>query len=350
MMSPTLGLQRVVSSLPCMILVLGLGILAGPGCRRQSHGPKAAPVLITIACPRNISSSLVIIAHQKGLLARGGDRTTLLPFESGKAAMAHMLAGGADLALVAETPLAAALLTDAKLKILATIWQSSRDVAIVARRDRGIQTPADLRGKVIGYTKGTSGHFYLDTYCLANRIHLGGLRLVNLSPLELRSALLDGRVDAVSTWSPHVPFLTEALGPQAAVFQDEVIYTEMFCLVARPEFIRDHPGQVKALLEGLFLAKDFVAHSPDEAREQVAAYTQVPPALVTQSFSAHELGVRLDQALILSLENEARWFMDSGAVQRRELPDVLRYLHLPALLEVRPQAVQVIRVDEGARP
>ncbi len=283
MRSPALGLQRIVSTLSCLMLVLGLGILAGPGCRRNSHGPKATPVLITIACPRNISSSLVIIAHQKGLLARGGDRTTLLPFESGKAAMAHMLAGDADLALVAETPLAAAILADAKIKILATVSQSNRDLSIVARRGQG-HSRADLRGKVIGYTQGTGGHFYLDTYCLMNRIDLGGLRLVNLSPLELRSALLDGRVDAVSAWNPHVAFLTEALGPQAAVFQDEVIYTQMFCLVARPEFIRDHPGQVKDLLEGLFLALDFVARSPDEARNQVAAYTQVTPALVAQFF------------------------------------------------------------------
>jgi len=350
MRSPTPGLQRVASSWSCLILVLGLWVLAGPGCRRQPHGPKAAPVQITIACPRTTSASLVIIAHQKGFLARGGDRTTLLPFESGKASLAHMLAGGADLALVAETPLAEAILNDAKFKILATVWQSSRNVAIVARKDRGIQAPADLRGKVIGYTKGTSGHFYLDSYCMVNRIDLGGLRLINLAPVELRKALLDGSVDAVSTWNPHVSFLTETLGDRATVFQDETIYTELVCLVARPEFIRDHPGQAKVLLEGLFPAMDILATSPDEARDLVAAYCQVSPALVGLPFARRDLKVRLDQALVLGLENECRWFLDSGTVRRQELPDVLRYLHLPALLEVRPQAVQVIRVQEGGRP
>ena len=350
MMLPAQGLQRAASTVSGLILAIGLVVVAGLGCRRQPSGPKATPLQITIACPRNISTSLVIIANQKGFLARGGDRTVLLPFESGKAALARMLAGGADLALVAETPLAEAILADAQFKILATVRQSSRDVAIVARRDRGIQAPADLRGKVIGYTKGTSGHFYLDTYCLVNKIDLGGLRLVNLPPLELRSALLDGRVDAVSTWNPHVAFLTDQLGAGAAVFQDETIYTELFCLVARPDFIRDHPAQVKALLEGLFRAMDFVAQSPAEARDLVAAYTQVPPALVAQSLSRHDLKVRLDQALILGLESEGRWFLESGAVKRRELPDVLRYIYLPALLEVKPQAVQVIRVEESGRP
>ena len=350
MRQPKPCLRLAATPLLHLTLAIGLGACAGLGCRKQASRPKAAPVQITIACPRNLSSSLVIIAHQKGLLAREGDRTTLLPFDSGKAAQAAMLAGGAELALVAETPLAEAILAGSKLKILAMVRQSNSDVALVARKDRGIQAPADLRGKTIGFTKGTSGHFYLDSFCLVNRIDLGGLRLVDLSPPELRKALMDGRVDAVSTWNPHVAFLTEALGSSATVFQDGLIYTEMFCLVARPEFIREHPDQVQTLLEGLCSALDFITENPAEARGLVAAFTQVAPSLMEKPFASQHLGVWLNQALVMSLENECRWFLASGAVPPRELPDVLSYFHLPGLQAVRPQAVQIIRANQGAHP
>ena len=329
-----------------LLLAVSLVLLSLPGCRRKQPGPTVAPVQVTIAWSRNISASLAILGIEKGYFSRQGARVVSLPFESGKAALERMLAGGADLAVVAETPIAKAILENGQLKVLASIRQSNHDLAIVARNDRGVHAPADLRGKVVGYTKGTAGHYFLDTYCLVNRIALSDDRLIDLSPLQLRSALLDGRVDAVSIWEPHVAVLTEALGPQAVVFREESIYTQNFCVVARPEFIRDHPEQVKAVLEGLFSALDFITRSPAEARELVASYTQVAPSLVSMAFSGHDFDVRLDQALILSIGSECHWFLDSGTVPKRDLPDVLTYFHLEGLLEVRPQAVQIIRDAE----
>ncbi len=331
------------------LLVTGLTMLP-LGCRKKPSGPVVPPVPITIACPRNISAGLVIIANGKGHLARDGAPTTLRPFESGKAALECMLSGGADLAVVAETPVAHAILEDSKLKILACIHQSNGDLALVARKDKGIHAPADLRGKRIGFAQGTNGHYFLDTYCLVNRIHPEAFRSVDLSPLQQRTALLEGRVDAVSTWEPHVTILAKALGPQAVVIREAFIFTQCIFVVARPEFIRDHPAQVQVLLEGLCSALDDLSRSPREARDLVAAYAQVEPTLVERSFAGRTFDVRLDQSHILSLENGCHWFADSSAVSRRTIPEVLPFFHLPGLLEVRPQGVQIIRDQEGGRP
>lgn len=333
-----------------LLLITGLVSFPSLGCRQKPGGQNPLPVQVTIACPTNVSSSLVMIANGKGYFARGGTKPILLPFETGKESLQKMLDGGADLAVVAETPVAHAILGDAQLKVLASIQQSGQDVAIVARKDKGIRSPADLRGKVIGYTKGTSGHFFLDTYCLVNRISQDATRFIDLSPLQLRSALLDGRVDAVSTWEPHVAFLASALDDRGVVFRDGYIYAQCMFVVARPEFIRDHPAQVKVILEGLFSALDLVARSPGEARDIVAAYTRVDPSLVSKVFAGRDFDVRLDQSHILSLDNECRWFVDSGAVPRREIPRILDYFYLPGLLAVRPQAVQIIRDTSVGRP
>jgi len=350
MMRSMIRHRAVARAMSGVLVVTGLVWLALFGCRNKQHGQLPTSVPIAIACPRNISSSLVIIAKEQGLFYQDGAVVTLIPFESGKVSLERMLAGEADLALVAETPLAKAILTGGKLSILASIHQSSRDVAIVARKDRGIHTPSDLEGKVIGFTQGTSGHFFLDTFCLVNRIGLGSTTFVDLPPLQLRNALLDGKVDAVSTWDPHVAFLMDALGPRSVLLRDEFIYTQTFCLVARPEFIRDHPDQVKAILTGLLSALKFMSGSSTQARDLVAAYTQVEPSLVSKAFTGHDFDVRLDQSLMLSIENECRWFLDSGAVQNHEIPDVLSYFYLPGLLEVRPEAVQVIRDEQGGLP
>ena len=67
-------------------------------------------------------------------------------------------------------------------------------------------------------------------------------------------------------------------------------------------------------------------------------------------FTAQDFNLNLDQSHILSLENECHWFLDSGAVSPRPFPEILPYFHLPGLLAVRPQAVQIIRAKEGGRP
>ena len=100
----------------------------------------------------------------------------------------------------------------------------------------------------------------------------------------------------------------------------------------------------------MFSALDLVARSPGEARDIVAAYTRVDPSLVSKVFAGRDFDVRLDQSHILSLDNECRWFVDSGAVPRREIPRILDYFYLPGLLAVRPQAVQIIRDASEGRP
>jgi ABC-type nitrate/sulfonate/bicarbonate transport system substrate-binding protein len=320
-------------------------VLSHPGCQSRRDAEAEAP-RITLAYPTNISSALALIALDQGFFGRSGARIEATSFETGKAALDLLLEGKADVAVVAETPIARAILGGGELDILAAIEQSGLDVCIVARTDKGIRVPKDLRGKVVGYTQGTSGHCFLDSFLAAQGLATKDVRLVNLSPLQAREALRDGTVDAVATWDPHAAFLLGALGDRLAVFRDEFIYTQFFCVVARPGFTREHPGEVKAILHGLVAAKEVLAHFPGEATAAIAKLSKVDPGLVEHALPNHDFDVRLDQGLLISLEEESQWLMDSGALPVRPMPDFSRYRHLSGLQAVRPQGVQLIR-NEG---
>jgi NitT/TauT family transport system substrate-binding protein len=330
-----------------LLAIAALFSMASPGCKNKPDRPAAAPAPITVAHPTNISAGLALIGIGKGYFSRGGAPINPIAFESGKAALDLLLAGQADVAVVAETPIARAILSGGKFKILAAIEQSGRDVCIVARKDRGILAPKDLKDRLIGYSPGTSGHYFLDTFLLANQIGPGEARLIQVTPLQARTDLLEGRLDAIVAWDPHSGFLADALGDRASVFRDEFIYTQIFCVVARPEFIRDHPNQVQTLLEGLLAARDLLSRAPGEAEAIIAQLTKVDSRLVAKAMAHHEFDVRLDQALLVSLEEECRWLLESGAVPARTMPDIFAYLHLQGLLPTRPHGVQVIRAEPG---
>ena len=53
--------------------------------------------------------------------------------------------------------------------------------------------------------------------------------------------------------------------------------------------------------------------------------------------------VRLDQSLLVLMEEEARWAIRSGLVPKQETPNYLSTLEVEPLLAVKPEAVQLVR-------
>ena len=51
----------------------------------------------------------------------------------------------------------------------------------------------------------------------------------------------------------------------------------------------------------------------------------------------------LDQSIIVSLEDEARWAIREELVDKEEVPNYLDFIYINALEDVKPEAVTIIR-------
>lgn len=106
------------------LALAALSIAAGFfACTRtdQSAGP---PEKVTIACATPPYTALVDIALAKGYFRQQGLDVTPLFHSLGKAALDEILAGKADFATVAETPVVFAIMNGHKISIIATIQRS----------------------------------------------------------------------------------------------------------------------------------------------------------------------------------------------------------------------------------
>ncbi|MBF0426358.1 MAG: nitrate ABC transporter substrate-binding protein, partial [Magnetococcales bacterium] len=56
-----------------------------------------------------------------------------------------------------------------------------------------------------------------------------------------------------------------------------------------------------------------------------------------------EYKLKLDQTLLITLEDETRWAINNGLVERREMPDYLAYFDLEDLEAVKPRSVLLKR-------
>ncbi len=170
---------------------------------------------------------MVFIAHAKGYFAHAGLNVTLQPYTTGKDALDAALEGRTELATVADIPIMFAVMKGHPMSIVATIFTEEKDPGVIGRKDKGILTPADLNGKRIGVTLGTSAHFMLDALLIRQKLSTDDVTLHDLQPQELVEALLQGDVDAVATWGPYLGALRTQLGANGTIFDSEGIYVTL---------------------------------------------------------------------------------------------------------------------------
>ena len=77
-----------------------------------------------------------------------------------------------------------------------------RHRAALGARGQGVKTFADLKGKRIATTTGTTAHVFLDTALRANKIDPKDVEIVNQRMTEAVTSFISGAVPAVALWVP----------------------------------------------------------------------------------------------------------------------------------------------------
>ena len=311
--------------------------------RTPPQQPAGLPEPVTIAVnSRYTGTGLVFVAHAKGYFAKEGLNVTLLPYTTGKDALDVALEGRANLATVADIPIMFAVTKGEPVSVIATIATVEKDPGIIGRKDKGILTLASLRGKRIGVTLGTSGHFVLDAFLIRQQLSTDDVTLRDLQPQELADALLQGDVDAVAIWEPYLGALRAQLGANGMIFYSEGIYELPFTIAGTRDYVVSHPETIQKLLRALVGAERFYREELDAARQIIAGAINERLENLQEVWPTYRFDVALNQSLLLVLEDETRWAIKNKLTARPDMPNYLNYLYLDGLKTVKPEAVTVI--------
>jgi NitT/TauT family transport system substrate-binding protein len=327
-----------------MVAILTLAVCACLySCGRTENKGVEPPEKITIAYSYAVNAALARVALVQGYYQQEGLDITAHEHSHGKPALQEVLDGKADIATVAETPFMFAVLGGEKISIIATIQTGGRDNAILARKDRGIRVPGDLRGRKIAVALGTTSDFFMDSFLSLNGIQRNTVTVVSMKPEEMQEALASGSVDAVSAFVPWLLYAEKKLGGRGVAFFDKNIYTLTFHIVAKQEFIRNNPSIIKKILRSLIRAEEFMARNPSEAQTLIADYAHMDVAFVREICTDMKFSVSLDQSLILALEDESEWAIKKGLTKATKVPNYLDYIYLDGLKSVKSEAVRILR-------
>jgi len=301
---------------------------------------------VSIGTVSNETSTLVLIAESNGYFSDSGLDVAVREFQSGNFSVDALLDNKVDLASCSEFALVERIFKRGKNLRYMGSYATVENTEVVARKDM-IKSPGDLKGKKIGVTNTSIASFYLGVFLTFNGLTLDDVEQVDIKPFDMKDAMAEGRVDAVITWEPNSWAVKEKMGDSVVVWpgQNQPYY---WLLVSSDKVLREKEGAIGRFVAALARAEDFARQKRDQAKEIVRARYNFNPAYLNEVWwtkTRYELS--LDQALLVAMEDEARWMIKNGMSHgHREIPDYLQYLHSDAMVKARPGSVSLIATEK----
>jgi NitT/TauT family transport system substrate-binding protein len=157
-----------------------------------------------------------------------------------------------------------------------------------------IKSFADLKGKKISTTTGTTAHVFLDTALRANNVDPKDVDIVNQRMSEAVTSFISGAVPAVALWVPfNIPVRDKV--PGAKMLADASAYYPKAAIVGGWAVREDYYGKNRAecanIIRGWAEANDYMIANPDAALDalQKHHYQKVPISDLKEQYKAQKM-------------------------------------------------------------
>jgi ABC-type nitrate/sulfonate/bicarbonate transport system substrate-binding protein len=290
--------------------------------------------------PKNINM-LPIIAEKQGYFQKNGLHMERKDILTGGLTYDALVNRDIDFGVIVDTNIAFTnIKKNPDVEIIAVI-QKKFDDAIIA--DNSIQNPKDFEGRRIAITPLTTSHAFAVFYLLQNGVDISHVEFVPMAPPLIQEALLQGEIEAGSLWQPFRQNVLSKRGNQVNTFNDKAVYTGFALIATRAGFSRENPKVVEGFLRALLDAEEYVKGNLSESQKILSEEIGIPLEVLTAVWDEYLVGVSLSQSLLLTLEVEAKWAIQSKITNAVGIPNYLHYIHFDALEMVKPEAVSIIR-------
>ena len=299
--------------------------------RRRSHISTCCLLLAAIfMIPRAYAGDPVLrIGDSKGvykaLLKVAGELDGVLPytvewteFPATAPALEALAAGAIDLRASAAAPLIFAIAAGGPIEAVAAMHLEGKRAmdAILVLADSPLHRVEDLRGKKIGTNKGSVGHHLVLAALQHEHIPFDAVSVQYLLPADARAALLNGSVDAWSTWDPYVSIaeVQDRLRPivdgSDLPMTDGVLVSSSASIAAKRALLQDFIGRLSR-------AQIWARRHPQEYATLYSRQTGLPlevSELIIQHMNYDY--VPIDDAIARDHQQVADLYLQAGVIRQ----------------------------------
>jgi len=196
------------------------------------------------------------------------------------------------------------------------------------REDQGIKSFADLKGRRISTTTGTTAHVFLDTALKANGLDpKKDVEIINQRMAEAVTSFVSGAVPAVALWVPFDVTVREKVPNAKKLVDASKYYPEAAIVggwVARNEYVEKNQATLVSIIKGWAEANDNLLANQDKAIAalQSKRYPNVEAAAFAEQFKASKYFTSTEWRKLYADGTATRWlqqvtdfFVNAGGIQ-----------------------------------
>src|ERR1700737_4899722 len=292
--------------------------VAAAAMAASSRGSRAQTAVteIRIGYQKN---GVLVIARQQATLEKHftsqGIAVKWVEFSSGPPMMEAMNVGSIDYGAVGDSPPVFAQAAGAAI-VYAAGQPITNGQGILVPKDSPIHAIADLKGKRVGFTKGSSAH-----NVVVQTLEKAGLTYSEITPVypappDAGPAFANGSIDAWSIWDPYFAIGETKQNGRILVDASEVTKTNSF-YIANRDFAKSHGPVLQQIIDVTSSTAKWAESHRDEVAKSLSAITGIPLDIQTVAANRSSFAVGpITDDIILTQQGVADRFFKLGLIPK----------------------------------
>jgi sulfonate transport system substrate-binding protein len=264
-------------------------------------------------------NGVLVIARQQAALEKHfsplGIEVKWVEFSSGPPMMEAMNVGSVDYGAVGDSPPVFAQAAGAAI-VYAAGQPITNGQGILVPKDSPIRSIAELRGKRIGFTKGSSAHNIVVQTLEKAGLTYADITPVYLTPPDAGPAFANGSIEAWAIWDPYLAIGETKQNGRILINAHEVTKTNSF-YIANRDFAKNRGEVLQQIIDVTTSTAAWAETHRDDVAKSLSAVTGIP--LDIQTIAANRSSFRvgpINDDIIATQQGVADRFHKLGLIPR----------------------------------
>ena len=291
----------------------GCGAGASAGSSADTGG--AAVSKVTIG--HLTSTAQTVVGERKGFFAeefaKDNVEVEFVQFPSGPLVIEAMKAGDVTFGTSAAQPVLTSNANGTNLKFFCSYKTTEKGNALVVSDASGIKALADLKGKRLGYTVGTTLHNLTIKVLAEAGLSEGDVELMNMQVGDIVTSLKSGDLDGGFIWEPMITTLTAAGG--FSVLRDGTGLLLEYCgMIADNDFLQQNASLAVRFVNAMETSRKWIGENVDEAVSIIAEVSGNSDAGVRALLEKSDISTGINDADLKGIDDTAGFLKDNDMI------------------------------------
>jgi sulfonate transport system substrate-binding protein len=264
-------------------------------------------------------NGVLVIARQRATLEDHfrprGIEVKWVEFSSGPPMLEAMNVGSIDYGAVGDSPPVFAQSAGAAI-VYAAGQPITNGQGILVPGNSPIRSIADLKGKRVGFTKGSSAHNIIVQTLEKAGLTYADITSVYLTPPDAGPAFANGSIDAWSIWDPYFAIGETKQNGRVLVNASEITRTNSF-YIANRDFAKNQGPVLQQIIDVTSSTAKWAEAHRDEVAKALSAVTNIPLDIQTVAANRSSFAVGpITEDIIATQQGVADRFFKLGLIPK----------------------------------